>query len=148
MPIVTTVRLEDVELVVDENLVGLGRALSLLRPDVAVFGRAPVDRLLPSGILDSAWIPLVAERRWTVITDDRHLRTRPDEAWRAIDRGLRVVHLFKVGDLSTWDKAVRLLGNWPSVERRLALQKDGALWLSVRRSRVLPLPYEPGTIER
>ena len=85
--------IDDVVFVVDENLLRLGAGLVAVRKDTARFSRPPVDDLLPQGILDTEWIPLVGDRGWVVITNDRHLRTRPVEAELAIAHKLKVVHL-------------------------------------------------------
>ncbi len=67
--------------------------------DTARFGRPPVDDLLPQGILDTDWIPIVGVG-WVVISNDRHLRTRPVEAELAVAHKLKVVHLHgRVGGL-------------------------------------------------
>jgi hypothetical protein len=76
--------LDDVRFFVDEDLSGLGLGLMCLRNDVAVGGMEPVRELVPR--LDRDWIPVVAARRWVVITNDKHLRTRPDEAQLALDQ--------------------------------------------------------------
>lgn len=77
-------RVDDVVYVVDENLLRVGAGLVAVRKDTARFSREPVDELLPQGILDTEWIPIVGERGWVVITNDRRLRTRPAEAAMAI----------------------------------------------------------------
>ena len=100
--------LEDVVYVVDENLARLGNGIVAVRRDTARFSRAPVDELLPEGIADPEWIPIVGDRGWVVITSDRRLRTRPREAELAIAHKLKVVHLH--GDIGTrpaWDQLVR-----------------------------------------
>src|SRR4051812_24893975 len=102
-------RLEDVQFVFDEDLLRMGPAVSALRYDFACFGRAPISDLLPVGVLDPSWIPVVAGRGWIVITADRKLRTKPSEARLAIAHGLRAVHLFRAGHMTAWDQARRLL---------------------------------------
>ena len=55
------VTLADVRYVVDENLMGLGNGMVALRRDTARFSLAPVDALLPAGILDPDWIPIIGD---------------------------------------------------------------------------------------
>lgn len=139
--------LEDVVYVVDENLARLGNGVVAVRRDTARFSRAPVDELLPEGIADPEWIPIVGDHGWVVITSDRRLRTRPREAELAIAHKLKVVHLH--GDIGTrpaWDQLVRLTTRWEAVERQSA--NEGPWWLSLRRDRAVVLPYEPGAPER
>src|SRR4051812_29674531 len=91
---------DDIKYVVDENLLSLGNGMVAVRDDTARFSRAPVEELLPRGIADTDWIPIVGDRGWVMTTNDRRLRTRPAEAALAIAHGLKVVHLHgKVGSL-------------------------------------------------
>jgi hypothetical protein len=83
--------LDDVRFFVDEDLAGVGLALMGLRDDVVVGGHQPIEEFVPRK--DSDWIPVVAGRGWVVITNDRHIRTRPFEAQVAVDNKLRCVHL-------------------------------------------------------
>lgn len=101
--------LEQVTYVVDENLLRLGNGLVAVRRDTARFSRPPVYELLYAGILDPDWIPVVGDRGWTVITNDRRLRTRPTEASLAITHQLKVVHLHgEGGNRPAWEQLVRL----------------------------------------
>ena len=139
--------LEDVVYVVDENLARLGNGIVAVRRDTARFSRAPVDELLPEGIADTEWIPIVGDHGWVVIMSDRRLRTRPREAELAIAHKLKVIHLH--GDIGTrpaWDQLVRLTTRWEAVGRQSA--NEGPWWLSLRRDRAVVLPYEPGAPER
>jgi hypothetical protein len=141
--------LDGVSFVVDQNLIRLGRALSALRPDLAVIGHSPVADLLPDGILDSEWIPIVGDRGWVMITNDGRLRTRPTEAELATRHRLKVVHLHgAVGTQAAWKQAVRLFSRWEAIERHVHSPSEGPWWLSVRADAVRAMRYEPGTVER
>lgn len=140
--------IDRVRFVVDENLLRLGRAITALRRDVACFGQDPVADLLPAGMLDDAWIPVVGERGWVVITNDKRLRTRPAQAELAIQHGLKVIHLYNSGHLTAWDQAVQLLARWQSIEEKTAVDRSGPYWLSVRKTRVRNLNFQPGAVER
>lgn len=134
-----------VRLVVDENLLGLGLALQRLRSDVLVFGRGEVADLLPESMGDSEWIPVVADKGWVVVTNDRRIRTRPVEAALAIEHGLQVVHMHgHAGQQRLWDQAVRFFGRWEAIERELVQQPHGPLWVSVQAGCVRILPFQPG----
>ncbi|MCA1704098.1 MAG: hypothetical protein LC808_12870 [Actinobacteria bacterium] len=86
----------------DEDLSGFGIALMRLRRDVIVGRRPPAVEVVPKD--DPDWIPVVAARGWVVITNDRHIRTRPGEAEQARDAGLLCVCLRPtVKDASSWD---------------------------------------------
>ena len=138
--------LDDVVYVVDENLLRLGTGMAAVRRDTARFSRPPVDELLPQGILDTEWIPIVGDRGWVVITNDRRLRTRPIEAELAIDHKLKVIHLHgQVGSRPAWDQMTRLTSRWQSIEHQLTRNPpDGPLWLSVQDSGVKKLSFDPG----
>ena len=134
--------------VVDENLARLGAAITLLRRDTGCFGRAQLSELLPLGIGDTEWIPIVAERGWVTITNDKRLRTRPAEATLAAEHGLRVIHLHGSAGFSTpWNQLVRLATRWDAIERALA-KAEGAVWLSAQESALRVLRFEPGRPER
>ena len=137
-----------VRFVVDENLLRLGRSITALRRDVACFGQDPVADLLSAGMLDDDWIPVIGRRGWVVITNDKRLRTRPAQAELAIQHSLKVIHLFNSGHLTAWDQAVQLLSRWPAIEQKTAVDQPGPYWLSVRKTGVRSLSFQPGAVER
>jgi hypothetical protein len=138
-----------VAFVVDENLLGLGRAVTHLRKDTVLVGQDPVADLLPKGILDSQWIPILGERGWVMITNDQRLRTRPAEAELAVQHKLKTIHLHgSVGNQPPWAQAVRLLSRWDGIERHLAKTPDGPWWISVRANATQFMGYAPGVVER
>ncbi|KQH76881.1 hypothetical protein AO501_34220 [Mycobacterium gordonae] len=61
------VAVEDVVYVVDENLQRLGKGMSTIRRDTARFTAQPLDDLLPEGIEDPEWIPIVGDNGWVLI---------------------------------------------------------------------------------
>jgi hypothetical protein len=137
-----------VQYVIDENLVRVGRAFAGLRDDMAVVGDPPITNDLPQGVLDPDWIPLVGRRAWIMITDDRGLRTRPNEAALALEYELKVIHLYGIGHARPWVQAVHLLSRWRSVEAFVGEHPVGPWWLSVRHDSVREMRYEPGLQER
>lgn len=141
--------IDDVAYVVDENLLRLGNGLSAVRRDTARFSRPPIEELLPQGIPDPDWIPIVGDHGWVVITSDRRLRTRPQEASLAIAHKLKVIHLHgDVGTRSAWEQLVRIAVRWGSVEAQVARAPDGPWWLSLRRGGASVLSFAPGAVER
>lgn len=139
--------LEDVRFVVDENLVALGRVLRQLRPrEMAIFGHDELADVLPGGMLDSEWIPIVGDHGWVAITNDKRLRTRPQEASLAVRHKLRVVHLHgHVGHQRTWDQATRLLSRWDAIETALADNPGGPVWLSAQAKGLQIMQFAPGS---
>ncbi|MDZ7882210.1 MAG: hypothetical protein U5N53_04540 [Mycobacterium sp.] len=137
----------DVKYVVDENLLSLGNAMVAVRRDTARFSRAPVEELLPRGILDTDWIPIVGDRGWVMITNDRRLRTRPVEAQLAITHRLKVVHLHgKIGNQPAWDQLIRVATRWSDISDQQP--KEGPWWLSLRTGPPQLIGFDPGTVER
>lgn len=137
----STPTLGDVQFFVDEDLSGLGLALMRLRKDVALARCSPVDDIVPKD--DPDWIPIVADRGWVVITNDRHIRTRPVEADAAQDHGLRCVHLWPPGKRANrWDFMVQLIRHWPRVEQMCNVK--GPRWLQLRDTKATELLYQPG----
>lgn len=86
----TAADLARVRFYVDEQLAGLGLGLMALRSDVVVASHPPITDFPRD---DPDWIPEVAAQGWVVITNDKHIRTRPGEAEVALQTGLRCVHL-------------------------------------------------------
>jgi PIN like domain len=128
-------------------LLSLGNAMVAVRHDTARFSRPPVEELLPRGIADTEWIPIVGDRGWVMITNDRRLRTRPAEAELAIAHRLKVVHLHgKVGSQPAWDQLVRVATRWSNI----ADQHDqpGPWWLSLRTGPPVLMEFAPGIAER
>jgi hypothetical protein len=112
--------------VVDENLLRFGKALTGIRDDLTCFGQPPVADLLPQGILDPDWIPIVGDRGWVMITTDRRLRTRPAEAALAIEHGLKIVHLHgAAGHGTAWAQTVRFMSRWTAIERQVESTTGG-----------------------
>jgi hypothetical protein len=133
--------LDQARFFVDEDLSGLGIALMRLRRDVIVGGRTPAIEIAPKD--DPDWIPVVAARGWVVITNDRHIRTRPGEADQARDMGLLCVCLRPtVNDATPWDFMMVLARHWVRVEELVG--RAGPAWLELRGDRVRERPYHPG----
>jgi hypothetical protein len=141
--------LDDVTYVVDENLLRLGNGLAAVRRDTARFSRPPFEELLPEGIPDPEWIPVVGGRGWVLTTSDRRLRTRPREASLAISHNLKVIHLHGViGTRSAWEQLVRVATRWRSIEGHVARAPQGPWWLSLRSNGARVMSFAPGVDER
>lgn len=137
----------DVVYVVDENVLSLGNGMAAVRRDTVRFSRSPVDELLPRGIADTDWIPIVGDRGWVIITNDRRLRTRPVEAELANAHRLKVVHLQgKIANRPAWDQLVRVATRWNNIA--VQQPKVGPWWLSLRSGLPKLLDFAPGAIER
>lgn len=83
-------------------------------------------------------------RRWVVITNHKHIRTRPTEAPKAVEHRLRVAHLDAGSPARVWDYLRLLLRHWDDVEA--LCEHPGPAWLRLDVQRATPteLAYEPG----
>ncbi len=126
---------------VDEDLAGLGLGLMGLRSDLVVASHPPIADFPRD---DPDWLPEVSGRGWVVITNDKHIRTRPGEAEVALQTGLRCVHLAPpVRCAVRWDFARLLLRHWDAVDALCA--STGPVWLQLdRRATPWERPYQPG----
>jgi PIN like domain len=139
--------IDDVKYVVDENLLSLGNGMVAVRRDTARFSRPPLEELLPRGINDPDWIPIVGNRGWVIVTSDKRLRTRPLEAELATTHKLKVVHLHgDIGTRSAWDQMVRIATRWSTIQSHVDRTPDGPWWLSVRRTAVVVMQFAPGSV--
>jgi PIN like domain len=139
--------LSDLRYVFDEDARGVGLWLNKMRTDMTCVGSKPVDKILPLGIKDPEWIPIVGDAGWVVITKNAAIRTHPIESPLAIKHGLRVACLTETTKPTTrWDLARMLLRHWDVVEQ-LATEA-GPSWVSLYSDRTRRRAYEPGQPER
>lgn len=139
--------LDTVRFVFDEDSRGFGLWLARLRRDMACVGSPPVDELLPLGILDPDWIPVVAERGWIAITKNHRIRTQPTEASLAVKHGLRVACLMEPNrNADRWDFSRAVFRHWDAIDELST--RTGATWLAVQSDRTRMRPFAPGTPER
>lgn len=120
---------------VDENALGLGKALAAARRDVV----HPGHRLLPSvplGTLDPDWIPDVAGRGLVAIGRDKKIRSRPAELQLLRSSGLRVLWIAGVKDLTTWGYLVRIVRRWNDIEALLLSRPTGPWFYAVGDTRL------------
>src|SRR4051794_22002835 len=100
---------------VDENVIGLGRALAEARDDVVHPGHADLPEV-PLATLDPDWIPVVAELELVVLTRDRRLRYKPGERLLLLESGLRVVALTGTKNMTTWEMLDLVVRGWAKLE--------------------------------
>lgn len=115
---------------VDENALGLGKALAVARRDVV----HPGHRALPSvplGTLDTDWMPDVAGRGLVVIGRDRNIRRKPAELRLLRLTGLRVLWISGAKDLTTWGYLVRIVQRWADIEALLRVRPAGPWFYAV-----------------
>lgn len=121
---------------VDESLMGLAKALPILRPDVTGCGHPRGAHGIVAGTKDLDWISVIAERGWITIGRDAKLRTRPEEAVAVRSARLRIVRLGGRRDLSSWGYASLLVRRWDDIEEFSTANPDGPWFLRVTSSGV------------
>lgn len=131
----------------DADIRGLGKLLSGLRSDVTYPGdpggeihrrvREPcvvADLATP----DDVWVPRVTERRWLIVTRDRHIRVRPRELAAVRDYGARVVALTAADATNTFNQLEVVMCRWRDLLR--CLDREGPFIYTATRSTFEPVP--------
>lgn len=124
---------ENLRFFADESVLGLGKALAIARRDLVHPGH-PIIPDVPTGALDTVWIPEVAARGLVVIARDRHIRTKPAEIEALRDAGLRVFWIAGKRDLTTWGYLTRLVRRWDEIERTIADRGPGPWFYAVNEA--------------
>lgn len=109
----------------DENALGLGKLLLRAGRDDIVF---PGHRNLPDvplGTPDLDWMPIVAARRFIVLTRDKRIRTRPAELAAYREYGIRAVWIGGKRDLGPWDRLELFTKHESRLEREVVKLGSG-----------------------
>lgn len=119
------VKSAEVRFYFDADILGLGRVLAGLRPDVTFPGdpgatlhrrvRRPCPVLHPA-VKDPVWIPEVARRGWIVVTRDRHIRDRPRQLDLVREHNARLVVLVGEEAIGTWAQLEVVMTQWRRIE--------------------------------
>jgi hypothetical protein len=117
----------------DESILGLGKGLSRLRPDLVHPGH-PLIPEVETGSLDHEWIPIVAARGLIAIGRDKRVRTKPAERQAVIDSGLRYIWIGGKQDESSWEWTLRLARYWDQIERLIEEMGPGPWFITVNKS--------------
>lgn len=128
---------------VDENSLGVAKALAYVRGDVTWPG-AP-DGPVPAGAADTAWLPVIGQAGLVVLTRDKRIRSRPLERQALLNHNVRACFLTSGGSLTLFDQLRLWLRYWDEIETLVADQP--APWLaSVTRSgvRIFDARQAPG----
>jgi hypothetical protein len=132
-----------IRFVIDENMRAIGKALVEVRSDVTYFGDDGSARKgrgacpITLGMNDEDWLPIVGASGWSVITRDKHIRTRPGEIAAVRAHGIRVFAITSANELNRWEQLDILVRRWPQIERHAA--KPGPLICAVTYASVTPL---------
>jgi PIN like domain len=118
---------------VDENSLGVAKALTYVRGDVTWPG-APGGPV-PADTADTAWLLVVGQAGLVVLTRDKRIRSRPLERHALLDHDVRACFLTRGGSLDLFQQLRLWLRFWDDIETLVA--ENPAPWLaSVTRSGV------------
>jgi hypothetical protein len=112
---------------VDENVIGLGRALANARDDVLHPGH-PNLPAVPLRTSDPDWLPVIADLGLVVLTRDKAIRRKAGERELWLGHGLRVVALTGSKTMSTWEMLELVVRQWTRLEKLIATTGVGPWW--------------------
>lgn len=132
----------DVRFYVDADILGLGKLLAGLRPDVTYPGdpgatihkrtRPPCPITSPA-TPDSIWIPEVASRDWLIITRDSSIRAHRAEIEAVKATRGRLVALSGKDAGTTWTQLEVVMSQWRKIEG-LLLETGPFIYTATRTS--------------
>jgi hypothetical protein len=141
------VRTASVRFYFDADILGLGKLIASVRPDVTYPGdpgtvlhkrRRPACPIRSPHTDDAVWIPIVARAGWVTITRDRHIQDHRAELAAVRDHRLVMVALSAPEARTTWYQLEVVLCQWRAIEA-LADSQGPLLYLATRTS-LRPVP--------
>lgn len=92
----------------------------------------------PDDTPDAEWIAAVAGLGWVIVTRDRRIRYRANEA-AAVRRGR--LHMFALtsGNVSATETAAIVVKAWPAIQRAVAATPPPMMWSITRSGTVSPI---------
>ena len=114
---------EGLRFFVDETSLGLGKTLAIARTDVVHPGHRDL-KSIPTGTIDTVWMPIVAGMGLVVIGRDKRIRTKPAELDAFRTCSLRVFWIAGKRDMSNWQNLVLMVRQWDRIEE--AIRDRGA----------------------
>lgn len=118
----------EVRYYIDQDLLGLGKVLAGLRPDITYPGDpgATIHRRqrppcpIQPGTLDRDWIPAVAAAGWLIITRDRNIQGHRAEIDAVIEHGARMVAIASDDGATKWGQLGVVMNQWRAIEKLTA----------------------------
>lgn len=145
----TRVKPAEVRLYVDADLLGLAGILAQLRSDVTFPGdpgavlhkreRPPCPVASPA-VKDTEWIPIVARKRWLIITRDRRIQEHRQEIEAVRHNGARMVALSGPEARATFDQLEIFMSQWRGISR--VLDEPGPFIYTATRTSLRPVPLD------
>ena len=112
----------------DADILGLGKTLARLRPDMTYPGDPgdPIQKrarsacpITKTSTPDEDWIPEVARRGWLIITRDSRIQEHRAEVAAVRDNGARMIALASRDAGGTWAQLEVFLTQWRRIEATL-----------------------------
>lgn len=109
----------------DADTLGLAKVLASLRADVTypgdpggnVRGRErPACPIESTDVSDTAWIRVVTQHGWAIITRDRRIASRPDELETVRATSARAFAITSEERLTTWHMLEIVFSQWRKIE--------------------------------
>ncbi|WP_462188618.1 MULTISPECIES: PIN-like domain-containing protein [unclassified Frankia] len=146
----TRLRPAIVRFYIDADLLGLGKLLGRLRPDVTYPGDPGITRfkrerpacpITDVATLDDVWIPTAAKHGWLAITRDSAIQGRRSEINAVRENGARLVSLAGKEAKGTWDQLEIVMCQWRAIEALLG--KPGPFIYTATRTSLTPVEISP-----
>jgi hypothetical protein len=114
-----------VQYYVDADTLGLAHILASIRADVTYPGDAggvvrkrirPPCPITSTDVPDDEWIPMVADRGWTILTRDQRIERRPAERAAVVANSAKVVAITSSEKLTIWHQLEIVMSRWREIE--------------------------------
>jgi len=131
----------DVRFYFDADVLGLAKVVTGLRPDATYPGdpgavihrrRRPPCPVPSPAALDTEWIPVVARRRWLIITRDNRIQLRTAELLMVREHGAKLVALSGVDAIGTRQQFEIVMTQWRALEK--LSDRDGPFVVAATRT--------------
>lgn len=124
----------------DADVLGLAKVIAGMRSDVTYPGdpggtvhkrRRPACPVAHPSTPDDAWIPIVAEREWLIITRDSRIQDHRAEVAAVRDNKAKMVALTGADARNTWQQLEVFMSQWRQLER-LTYEPGPFIWRMTR----------------
>jgi hypothetical protein len=131
----------DVRFYVDADLLGIAKILAGLRPDITYPGdpgatihrrQRPACPVASPAVLDTEWIPVVAQAGWLIVTRDSRIQDHRAEIAAVRDNDAKMVALSGREATNTWSQLEIVFAQWRRIEP--LVDEDGPFIFAATRS--------------
>ena len=125
----------------DADVLGVAKVLARLRPDITYPGdpgatihrrRRPPCPITSPAVLDTEWIPAVADAGWLILTRDSRIQDHRAEIAAVRDSGAKMVALSGRDATTTWNQLEVVFSQWRAIEA--LTERDGPFIYAATRS--------------